>query len=392
MSNLRKEYLKNQLEWIDGTWKYKKELLDKVRQYEEIIIFGAGIGGGQTYELLQRYGYEKKVKAFSDNNKNKIGKNYLGKMVISPTEIKEGSNMLVLVSSTAFDLIVKQLVETGIDKNNIYYFQPAGVSLDQESDLMFIRKNLDKFEDVYGQLADDKSKKIYRCLLNYRISKDKKYLDEMRDSIDKEEEQYFDKVLMASYSFSEGFVDAGAYIGDTIENFYTYFPQYKGKYYCMEAGAEVYRQLCNTIKKMDGKDIYPYQCAAWEKKGTLKFTNTVFGDGGSRVSSQEGEGELVYCDSIDNLFAAKPVDFIKMDIEGAEKKALLGAKNIINENKPLLAICIYHRQEDFFDIPFTIREIIKDEYSFYIRQYRCGQSETVLYAMPRSRKRSNEGE
>ena len=81
-----------------------------------------------------------------------------------------------------------------------------------------------------------------------------------------------------------------------------------------------------------------------------------------------------------------------MDIEGAEKKALLGARETIKKYKPLLVVCIYHRQEDFFEIPFTIKKIIEDEYRFYIRQYRYGQSETVLYAMPKSRKRSKDGE
>ena len=103
-------------------------------------------------------------------------------------------------------------------------------------------------------------------------------------------------------------------------------------------------------------------------------------------------GVLIPCDAIDNLFAGKTVDFIKMDIEGAEKKALLGARETIKKYKPLLVVCIYHRQEDFFEIPFTIKKIVEDEYRFYIRQYRYGQSETVLYAMPKSRKRSKDGE
>ena len=58
MLSLDKEHLEDLLEWIDGTQKYEKDLLDKTEQYDEIIIFGAGIGGSQTYELLQKHGQE----------------------------------------------------------------------------------------------------------------------------------------------------------------------------------------------------------------------------------------------------------------------------------------------------------------------------------------------
>ncbi|REK69584.1 hypothetical protein DX130_24085 [Paenibacillus paeoniae] len=43
-----------------------------------------------------------------------------------------------------------------------------------------------------------------------------------------------------------------------------------------------------------------------------------------------------------------------MDVEGSELASLYGAKQIISENTPILAICIYHKPEDLFEIPFYI--------------------------------------
>lgn len=111
----------------------------------------------------------------------------------------------------------------------------------------------------------------------------------------------------------------------------------------------------------------------------------VSGDAGGRVSL---EGKEVDCDSLDNLLKGETVDFIKMDIEGAERMALLGASNTIGNHKPILAVCIYHKPEDFFDIPLLIEEMVPDEYCYYVRQYRYGQSETVLYALPKSRRKN----
>lgn len=73
------------------------------------------------------------------------------------------------------------------------------------------------------------------------------------------------------------------------------------------------------------------------------------------------------------------IDFIKMDIEGAELSVLEGAKELIKKYKPKLAISIYHSDDDFYTIPKFIHELGLD-YSFHIGHYTIGKSETVLHA------------
>lgn len=101
--------------------------------------------------------------------------------------------------------------------------------------------------------------------------------------------------------------------------------------------------------------------------------------------SQDGEGSLI-CDGgtekidickIDTL--ASDATFIKMDIEGAELKALEGAKETIIKNRPKLAISIYHNSEDILQIPLWLKEIVP-EYRLYLRQYTMSYLECVLYA------------
>ena len=74
------------------------------------------------------------------------------------------------------------------------------------------------------------------------------------------------------------------------------------------------------------------------------------------------------------------ITFIKMDIEGAEYKALQGAEQIIRENKPNLAICLYHKPEDVFEIPQLILNY-RPDYRFLVRHYWLREYETVLYAV-----------
>jgi FkbM family methyltransferase len=80
----------------------------------------------------------------------------------------------------------------------------------------------------------------------------------------------------------------------------------------------------------------------------------------------------------------EPVNFIKMDIEGFELEALKGAARHIREKKPKLAICVYHKINDLWEIPFLIADL-NPEYKLYLRRYHWmnenSETESVIYAV-----------
>lgn len=86
--------------------------------------------------------------------------------------------------------------------------------------------------------------------------------------------------------------------------------------------------------------------------------------------------------SIDDYVARQgltQVDFIKMDIEGAEDAALSGAVETIRRFRPRLAISAYHKPDDMIVLPRRIRSILP-AYRFYLEHYTIHREETVLYA------------
>jgi FkbM family methyltransferase len=87
--------------------------------------------------------------------------------------------------------------------------------------------------------------------------------------------------------------------------------------------------------------------------------------------------------SIDGLVERKEIeriDFVKLDIEGAELAALNGAKSSILEFKPKLAVSLYHRPNDIFEIVHYVRTQFPF-YSLYIGHYTIHYGETVLYCI-----------
>lgn len=75
------------------------------------------------------------------------------------------------------------------------------------------------------------------------------------------------------------------------------------------------------------------------------------------------------------------LDFVKMDIEGFELKALKGAQRSIKQFQPALAISLYHKPEDLFEIPLWIKSTFPN-YSLYLDHFTIHREETVLYAIP----------
>lgn len=92
------------------------------------------------------------------------------------------------------------------------------------------------------------------------------------------------------------------------------------------------------------------------------------------------EVEIPVC-ALDDVCNDRDITFIKMDIEGSERQALLGSRKTIERCKPKLAISIYHKSEDIWELPDLILQMNRD-YTFYLRHYSLASEDTVLYAIP----------
>ena len=73
-------------------------------------------------------------------------------------------------------------------------------------------------------------------------------------------------------------------------------------------------------------------------------------------------------ESVDSLLNGEPVSYIKMDVEGQEQNAILGAAETIRRCKPKMLISCYHRSEDLFTLPMEVFKL-RDDYRIYMRHY-----------------------
>ena len=222
----------------------------------------------------------------------------------------------------------------------------------------FLKNNLTDLVVFYQNLKDYKSKKILLAILRNYYYYDFTMLNEVVDTCYK---HYFDPDLVKTTKDSV-FVDVGSYIGDSVDDFLdTYLEEYK-KIYCYEVTDTSLAILKDKFVFND--DIIIKNKALYNKNTTLSLNTSHIDNSANTITEDNGNIKAV---SLDEDIKEK-IDIIKMDIEGAEFKALEGARKHIENDSPTLLISIYHGFDDLIRIPKLIKSFNKN-YNFYLRYY-----------------------
>lgn len=224
-------------------------------------------------------------------------------------------------------------------------------------DMQYFRGNQEKLELVFDFLEDRQSKKTFLDNINFKISGKILYL---KDSETPAEEALRD---IMKFTDHEVYIDAGAYTGDTVLEFTTSVQGYE-RIIAIEPDSKNFKKLeANTagLKKLECLHLGLHSV-----KGEIRFSARA-----GRNSSVDIEGrKTVAVDSIDNILDGNPATFIKLDVEGQEMEALLGAEKTMKNFKPRILAAAYHRSRDLFEIPLYVKKI-RPDYRVYMRHNPC---------------------
>lgn len=311
--------------WTPGK---ESEFITTIKESgKKVVIFGSGYYGKKILCLCKEA--DLNVDFFCDNDIEKQHKKVNDEiLIISLQELmkKRAEEYIVIVSPKfAYNQITDMLLQAGFPKHNIYQF------VDYTS----------------------------RVLTT----------------------QYFDDEIL-HFEGEEVFVDGGCFDFRTSQFFIKKLESQGSvckKVYAFEPDESNFFKCKNKIEKLKMNNVMLIQAGLWNADGYIKFAAQ--GNGSSHIvsSDESDDGEKVRVVALDECITDK-VTFIKMDIEGSELEALRGAENILRRDKPKLAICIYHKKEDIWEIPYYIKKVVP-EYKLYIRHYSNDAHETVLYAI-----------
>ena len=272
--------------------------------------------------------------------------------------------------------------------DNVRIFEPFSILLEQYYKHSFynalmsdedLQELMVKFGKVQRLTFDEESLNILSVIKNVIQSRgeadNKCFFD-----IASDEDCYFIEQVKKNLPASPTIIDCGGFTGDLmvalkkhgIDDF---------KVYSFEPNKRLLDIMNINIANNRLEDkFFAFHMGVWDKSGTA-FLNFDENDiAGGNIKDKQA-GEPIKTISIDEFFRDIHVDFIKMDIEGAELNALRGGINVIRRDRPILAISLYHSVNDVVDIPLYLNDALSD-YRFLIRHHSLIGSETVLYGIP----------
>lgn len=222
-------------------------------------------------------------------------------------------------------------------------------------DLQYFDENREKLEKVFAFLEDEQSRKTFQCILEHKISGKISYLKDCETPA----AQAYRNIL--ALSDREVYIDGGAYTGDTVLDFVQNVRGYE-RIIAVEPDMKNFRKLAANTAGLG--NIECLHIGLHSAGGQIPFAARA----GRNSSYEEGGNENARVDSIDNILGGAEATFIKLDVEGQEAAALLGAEKTIALYKPKILAAAYHRSPDLFEIPLLVKKI-KPDYRVYIRHY-----------------------
>lgn len=227
-------------------------------------------------------------------------------------------------------------------------------------------------EECLSLWADDASRELFRAVLEYRLSGDTMHLP-APDLVNP-----YHPTNIPSWKTPLRFIDCGAFDGDTLADF-------QRNHIDIEAVAAFEPDLTNFAKlsrfisqNSQITEAYLWPCGVYSSNTQLTFET---GQGMGSNISKTGT-TIIQCVALDDVLPNFCPNLIKMDIEGAEYAALLGARKLIAEHLPGLAVSLYHRPEHLWQLPLLVESIAPGKYRFFMRSHALNDFELVLYAIP----------
>jgi FkbM family methyltransferase len=352
-----------------------------------LVLFGAGGLGHKTLAGLRQVGI--RPLAFADNNPALWGKSVEGLPVFSlPDAGREFGDSAAFVctiwcgeGTDTMEFRTNQLRKAGcsvvVPFGLLFWKYPEVFVPHYAFDMPHkVHEAADEIRQACRIWADDASRYEFFAQIRWRLQLD---FDGLPRPV--KHETYFPDDLVRLKS-NEVFVDCGAFDGDTVRAFVRRQGESFASVDAFEPDPANFKKLEDCVSRWPPgirAKVRVHPCAVGSRTETVRFNAQ------ANEASFVGAGALeVRCVDLDHYLAESAPTYIKMDIEGFEPEAINGASAIIRQHVPVMAICVYHKQDHVWRLPLLIRSFSPD-YRLFLRPHLLEVWDLVCYAIPNDR-------
>lgn len=330
-------------------WKYLKNA------GKPIYLYGMGDGALKIINALKQKDVELAGVFASDEYVR--GHSFEGFLVEKLSQVKSRGEFIALLSfATEREPLLSRLFalseEIELYAPDVPVFDDSG----EIFDMQYLNRNCEQISKVYELLADDKSKRTFEDILNFKLSGKVRYLKECES----DKSEVYTRLIKPDKN--DVYIDLGGYDGDTLFEISEYARPKRAVIF--EPDKKNFEKLKRNLKDKNLNEEL-YMLGAWSGERILRFA----GGKGGRNSHLDFNAQNEVCvNSVDNILNGERADIIKFDVEGAEKQAIVGCEKTIIKYKPRLMISAYHKNEDIFSIPLEVLKI-RNDYKVFLRHH-----------------------
>lgn len=352
--------------------------IDQIPRDGRIYIYGDGMMGGYLTDLLEAERPDVVIAGYI--NSFTAGA-FRGRPMVKAADFPGGEGAFDMVVITPL-FFTRQITEQlkGVQRDKVFVNMVCDCGLHSGYTRERFRPDTNAVEAIIDKLVTEEDRDNWQALVSATANRD----------VSPVFRRFFESGAMDTMHYMEHVtlpkggvvIEGGVCAGDTTARFARAVGS-SGRVFGFDPLGDRYAR--GNLDHLTDEDapVEVFQAALWHET-----TELVFDDDGSATKTLEGGvGEKVNAVSIDGFVAERGldrVDFIKLDVEGAEPRVLEGARETLLRHRPVLAISIYHGVSQYYDIPMFLMNLLPD-YQYHLNFYSPEGLETVLYGNPPER-------
>ena len=328
-----------------------------------VVLYGTGDGADKIIARLKGYGIWEKVAGIFASDGFVRRRTFYGFEVRSYSdlmkEMKADPVILICFGSSRPEVLENI---RRIASEHETYAPDVPVYGDTLFDLEYAASHAGDLDEVRSHLADELSIKTFDLIVRCKLTGEFLPLAECETTNDE---------INSLFEHRSGstFLDLGAYNGDTSLRYASYDPDFK-KIIAVEPDSRNMRKLRENTEHLGTRISYVNALISGTSGTAVIDTRKGRGVHDLTVTNPDSSNSTRLINipktTIDSIIGKETIDFIKMDVEGAELDAVKGGIKTISEQKPQLRIACYHRSEDLWKLPLEILKI-RPDYKLYLR-------------------------